>query len=204
MFGEFKYRFRLKKINRIWRKENQHNFTFLNCYGSSEYISVGNYTYGRINAVRFGDRTKLFIGNFCSIADEVLFMLSTEHRMDCLSTYPFRTKVCGARWEAGSKGDIVIDDDVWIGTRAIIMSGVHIGQGAVVAAGAVVTKDVPPYGVVGGVPAKVIKYRFDQNTIEKLLTVDFSKINEKFIFSHIESFYTDIKDECDLTWLPRK
>lgn len=154
MLGRLKQRLHLKKINQCWRENNKHNFTVLDYAGLQDYITVGNYTYGHIRAIGLGDNTKLKIGNLCSIADEVLFMLNAEHRMDCLSTYPFRVKMCGERWEAGSKGDIVVDDDVWIGTRAIIMSGVHIGQGAVVAAGAVVTKDVPPYAVVGGYQQK--------------------------------------------------
>ena len=82
--------------------------------------------------------------------------------------------------------NIVIDDDVWIGYGATIMSGVHIGQGAVVAAGAVVTKNVPPYAIVGGVPAKLIKYRFSSNMIEELLKIDYSKLPEEMIKGHID------------------
>ncbi|MBK7803608.1 MAG: CatB-related O-acetyltransferase [Chloracidobacterium sp.] len=78
-----------------------------------------------------------------------------------------------------SKGPILIKDDVWIGTRATIMSGLTIGQGAIVAAGSVVVKDVPPYSIVAGTPAKVIKYRFDEQTIRSLLAViDYSKLDD--------------------------
>lgn len=76
---------------------------------------------------------------------------------------------------ASCKGAIIVDDDVWIGESAIIMAGVHIGRGAVIGAGAVVTKDVPPYAVAVGTPAKIVKYRFDHETIDKLLKIDFNK-----------------------------
>ncbi|MGN9105593.1 DapH/DapD/GlmU-related protein [Oliverpabstia intestinalis] len=91
--------------------------------------------------------------------------------------------------ESFAKGDIRVDDDVWIGYGASIMSGVHIGQGAVVAAGAVVTKDVPPYAIVGGVPAKVIKYRFEPEMIEELLKVDYSELTKEDIEKHIDDLY---------------
>lgn len=106
--------------------------------------------------------------------------------------------------EEFSKGNIEADDDVWIGYGATIMSGVHIGQGAVVAAGAVVTKDVPPYAIVGGVPAKVIKYRFSEIMIEELLKIDFSKLTEEAIKSHIDELYTELEGVGQLEWLPKK
>ena len=94
------------------------------------------------------------------------------HRMDWVSTFPFyfQANIFKSSKNAYEKvGDTVIGDDVWIGSEAMIMAGVTIGSGAVVAARAVVTKDVPPYAVVGGNPAQVIKYRFDEETIAKLL-----------------------------------
>ena len=106
--------------------------------------------------------------------------------------------------ERFSKGNIEVDDDVWIGYGATIMSGVHIGQGAVVAAGAVVTKDVAPYAIVGGVPAKIIKYRFPETMIEELLKIDYSKLTEEAIKSHIDELYTELEDVGQLEWLPKK
>lgn len=82
----------------------------------------------------------------------------------------------------------MIKDDVWIGAQATIMSGVTIGQGAVIGAKALVTKDVPPYAIVGGVPAKVIKYRFEKEIIDELLKIDFSKLDYKVIKEHITLF----------------
>lgn len=120
---------------------------------------------------------KLVIGKFCSIACGAKFMFtSANHKMSSLSTYPFPIfyeewgldvkDICNA-WD--NKGDIVIGNDVWIGYEAVIMSGVTIGDGAIIGTRAVVTKDVPPYTIVGGVPAKPIRKRFDDATIERLI-----------------------------------
>ena len=106
--------------------------------------------------------------------------------------------------EGVSKGNIIVDDDVWIGFRSTILSGVHIGQGAIVAAGSVVTKDVPPYAIVGGVPAKVIKYRFSPEMITELLRVDYSQLTEELVKEHIEDLYKDLEDKGQLQWLPKK
>lgn len=120
---------------------------------------------------------KLKIGKFCSIACGAKFIFtSANHSLKSLSTYPFPiffeewgldVKNISEAWD--NKGDIVIGSDVWIGYEAVILSGVTIGDGAVVGARAVVTKDVPPYTVVGGVPARPIKKRFDEQTIDRLL-----------------------------------
>ena len=124
-----------------------------------------------------GDR--LEIGKFCSIACGAKFLFtSANHTMRSLSTYPFPiffeewgldVKDIRSAWD--NRGDIIIGSDVWIGYEAVILSGVTIGNGAIIGARAVVTKDVPPYTIVGGVPAKPIRRRFDEETaarIEKL------------------------------------
>ena len=106
--------------------------------------------------------------------------------------------------EGVSKGNIIVDDDVWIGFRSTILSGVHIGQGAIVAAGSLVTKDVPPYAIVGGVPAKVIKYRFSPEMITELLKVDYNQLTEELVKEHIEDLYRDLEDTSQLWWFPKK
>lgn len=122
---------------------------------------------------------RLVIGKFCSIACGAKFLFTSgNHAMQSLSTYTFPVffeewnldvKDITSAWD--NKGDIVIGNDVWIGYEAVIMSGVTIGDGAIIGTRAVVTKDVPPYTIVGGVPAKTIRKRFDEDTIKKLLTL---------------------------------
>jgi Acetyltransferase (isoleucine patch superfamily) len=119
---------------------------------------------------------RLIIGKFCSIACGAKFIFtSANHSMKSLSTYPFPifADQWGLDWKNvadawDNKGDIVIGNDVWIGYEAVIMPGVHIGDGAIVGTRAVVTKDVPPYTIVGGVPAREIRRRFDPVTAEAL------------------------------------
>ena len=123
------------------------------------------------------NKEKLVIGKFCSIACRAKFLFnSANHTLSSLSTYPFpiffdewglEKSDVGAAWDR--KGDIVIGNDVWIGYEAVILAGVTIGDGAVIGARAVVTKDVPPYAIVGGVPARVIRSRFTEETVKALL-----------------------------------
>ena len=122
------------------------------------------------------NKDKLKIGKFCSVACGAKFLFtSANHTMKSLSTYPFPIffeewglagKDISNAWD--NRGDIVIGNDVWIGYEAVILSGVTIGDGAIIGTRAVVTKDVPPYTIVGGVPAKPIRKRFDDETIKKL------------------------------------
>ena len=150
IYGFIIRKLKLFSAKRNWRKCNSHNFTSISRIGDCSLCSVGNYTYGRINISSSNPISHLYIGNYCSIAANVEFILNNEHRYDCISTYPFKAMLVDHKPEAQSKGDIVIEDDVWIGDSVHIMSGVHIGQGAVIAAGAVVTHDVPPYAIWGG------------------------------------------------------
>lgn len=92
---------------------------------------------------------------------------------------------------------------MWIGYGATIMSGVHIGQGAVVAARAVVTKDIPPYAIVGGVPATIIKYRFPVEMIRELERIDYSKLTKEIVAEHINELYEELTDVKQLDWLPK-
>lgn len=183
----------LCKFQAAWRKENKHNQTVpMGDYGFGS-VTVGKGTYGDLHVQMSGSEAKLCIGNYCSIAPDVQFLLSVEHSMNTVSTFPFNLMVLeSGKSESLTKGDIVIDDDVWLGTKSIIMSGVHIGQGAVVAAGAVVTKDVPSYAIVAGVPAKILRYRFDEEIIKKLSQIDFSSLDRVKIQEINDILYTPI------------
>lgn len=138
---------------------------------------------------------KLIIGKFCSIACGAKFIFnSANHRLSSLSTYPFpifyeewnlQMKDVSKAWD--NKGNIVVGNDVWIGYEAIILAGVTVGDGAVIGARAVVTKDVPPYTIVGGIPARIIRRRFDEETIHALLRIKWwnwrpEQIRKKIIF----------------------
>ncbi|NRA74247.1 MAG: CatB-related O-acetyltransferase [Rickettsiales bacterium] len=115
---------------------------------------------------------KLIIGKFCQIATGVRFIMNgSNHAMDGISTYPF--KVFGKAWQefpmnAKSKGDTIIGNDVWIGNNVTIMQGIKIGDGAIIGTNSLVTKDVLPYTIVGGNPAREIRKRFDEDVIQML------------------------------------
>jgi virginiamycin A acetyltransferase len=154
-------------------------------------VTVGDYSYydDPYGAEAFLDRNvryhfdfvgdRLVIGPFCAIGRGVqIIMNGATHAMGGFSTYPFNIFGHGwedgfdpATWAAENRGDTVIGPDVWIGTEAMILPGINIGAGAIVAARTVVTADVPPYAVVGGNPARVLRQRFDADTVARLLAV---------------------------------
>jgi acetyltransferase-like isoleucine patch superfamily enzyme len=134
------------------------------------------YTYGTENLIirSWGEGAEVHIGSFCSIADNVQLFLGGNHRTDWATTYPFGHIYQDVfKWHGeghpATKGDITIGNDVWLGSGCTIMSGVTIGDGAVVSANSTVVKDVPAYAIVGGNPAKVVKHRFTEKQIEKLM-----------------------------------
>lgn len=138
------------------------------------HIDVGAYSYGIPKVYAYGDGTRLAIGKFCSISARVTIFLGGEHRYDWITTYPFNVKwkkFAHIQGNPRSKGDVVIGNDVWIGYGATIFSGVRIGDGAVIAAHAVVTKNVPPYAVFYGNPAGLLFYRFSAEKIAALLKI---------------------------------
>lgn len=178
---------------KIYPRTGDKEIVYLKNVVQSPFITVGDYTMYNdfVNDPRgfeknnvlyhypYVNNDRLIIGKFCSIACGAKFLFnSANHALQPLTTYPFSifweewglemTAITGA-WE--NKGDIVIGNDVWIGYEAVIMAGVTIGDGAIIGTRAVVTKDVPPYAIVGGVPAKIIRMRFDEATINKLLQI---------------------------------
>ena len=196
-------KFQLLKIR--WRNQNFYNDTYPGCYFDIEKVEIGKKTYGQINAHVSGiDGEMLKIGSYCSIAPSVHFILAGEHRYSCISTFPFKQKILHSDIDTLTKGEIIVGDDVWIGENSTVLSGVKIGQGAVIAAGSVVTKDVPPYAIVGGVPAKTIRYRFPQEIINELMKVDYDQLTDEMIKEHIDDLYVDLKNKSQLEWLPKK
>lgn len=193
ILNDLRKHIKLNAFKRKWvRQHPESELIPMNCFPSG-VVEVGRYSYGELNVVTFDSKTKLRIGSFVSIAQHVAFLLDVEHYVDHLSTFPWKVKMLGESTpETFSKGDIVIDDDVWIGYGATIMSGVHVAQGAVIAAGAVVTKDVPAYVIVGGVPAKVIKNRFTKDKLDRVVnTIDYRKITSDWVKEHIDDLYSD-------------
>ena len=178
--------------DKIYPRSNDDRIVYLKNVITKPNIEVGDYTiyndfvhdprdFEKNNILYHypinGDKLK--IGRYCSIACGSKFLFTSgNHALASLSTYTFpifyeewgldAKDICGA-WD--NKGDIIVGNDVWIGFEAVILSGVTIGDGAIIGARAVVTKDVPPYTIVGGVPAKPIRKRFDDRTIEKLLSL---------------------------------
>ena len=155
-------------------------------------ISVGHGTYGigekTVLLFREDDRVK--IGKYCSVAFGVTIIASGEHNYSGVANYPFAAMLYeDADRDTFSKGQVRIGNDVWLGANATILSGVTIGDGAVVAAGAVVTESVPPYAIVGGVPARVIKYRFAAEAIESMLRIAWWNWSPECIRENMELFY---------------
>jgi acetyltransferase-like isoleucine patch superfamily enzyme len=144
---------------------------------ASGRVTFGRGTYGSptVKAFQHDDVTRLVVGSYTSIAPEVTFLLGGEHNTGWVTTFPMR--IVGSLPGAGrdghpaSRGDIVVGSDVWLGWGALILSGVTIGDGAVVGARAVVARDVPPYGIVLGNPARLARFRFDEPIREALLRI---------------------------------
>jgi acetyltransferase-like isoleucine patch superfamily enzyme len=142
-------------------------------------LNVGRHTYGHesIEVRDWGEGANLTIGSFCSIADRVVVYLGGNHRLDWVTTFPF--SAFPDQWETArgiaghpaTNGDVTIGNDVWIGSGATFMSGVSVGDGAAIATNSVITRDVEPYAIVGGNPAKPIRRRFAPDLVEGLLRI---------------------------------
>lgn len=166
----------IRKIRRTTTDKNKVFFTSeLLALHTTAKVKVGEYTYGLPTVMHWGEKASLKVGKYCSFAPNVVISLGGNHRIDWVTTYPFSSlqetwpEAAMIEGSPATKGDVVIGNDVWVGYGATILSGVTIGDGAVVAACSVVTKDVAPYAIVAGNPARQIKKRFDDATIERLL-----------------------------------
>ena len=192
--------------NSIYPNENIKQVCYIENVIKNPNIQVGDYTYyDDLNGAEefekhvthhydfLGD--KLIIGRFCAIAHGIEFVMNgANHQMCSVTTYPFY--IMGNGWEKTTptlddlpitvKGDTIIGNDVWIGQNVVVMPGIHIGNGAIIAANSVVTKNVPDYHIVGGNPAKIIRKRFDDNLIQYLLALKWWNWSAEKIFNNLE------------------
>lgn len=181
---------RLSLFRKAWRKSNRHNDTYPVRYVSVRNVTVGKYSYGPLDITAFeAENEGLQIGNYVSLARGVRFILGGNHATSGFSTYPFGSRFIRGGKGSTSKGPIVVEDDVWIGMDTIILSGVRIGKGAVIGAGSVVTRDIPPYAIAAGNPAVVKKYRFTSDVISELTEL------------HMDDFLVDRIDEKTIKYL---
>ena len=186
---------RLRRL-RLLLSSQPENLFFTKDHFQSHIINfgweIGDFTYGK-PVVIGGMVAKLHIGKYCSISENCSIILA-DHNSNHVSTFPFlNVQTTGAvspqpmpDLHAISKGDIFIGNDVWIGRNTLILSGTSIGDGAVIGAGSIITKDVPPYAIVVGNPGRIVKYRFDQFTIEKLLQIRWWDWDPSFVFENSE------------------
>ncbi len=166
--------------------------------GWPAHVSVGRHTYGlsKRNFVQPHASAPISIGAFCSIGPEVLIFGRADHPTGLVSTYPFRTKLLApdaGNADAVTKGPVRIGNDVWIGARAMILSGVTVGDGAIIGAGAVVARDVSAYGIVVGNPAVLLKYRFAPEIVSALLAIRWWDWPDEKIRAFEAEFYGPIE-----------
>ncbi|WP_449620059.1 Vat family streptogramin A O-acetyltransferase [Robertmurraya sp. Marseille-Q9965] len=191
--------------NAIYPNEAIPSLCFIKNVITRSNIIVGDYTYydDITGAEKFEEHVthhyefigdKLIIGKFCAIAKGIEFIMNgANHRMSSVTTYPFN--IMGNGWEKSTptledlpfKGDTVIGNDVWIGQNVTVMPGVHIGDGAIIAANSVVVKDVPPYHIAGGNSCKIIKKRFNDELIEHLRNIKWWDWPARKIFDNLEA-----------------
>ena len=165
-------------------------------------VCEGNFTYGKPYFKQWpGSLNASYIcGNFCSIASNVKVYLGGNHRTDWVTTYPFghiHTDILNTTIQGhpATRGDVIIGNDVWIADNVTIMSGVHVGDGAVIACNSHVVKDVEPYSIVGGNPAKFIKYRFTHKQIKSSLKIQWWNWSVKKINDNLHLLCNDKIDE---------
>ena len=171
---------------------------WLNAHIQDPRVMVGEYTYfdRHITLRVWKPEDRIEIGKFCSLAQDVVIFGGGEHITTRATTFPFKWLSADANpderyADAATKGVTVIGHDVWIGYRAIVLSGVKIGNGAVIGAGSVVTKDIPDYAIAAGNPARVIRDRFQPETIQRLLKLRWWDWDVSAIFANLDLLYTN-------------
>jgi virginiamycin A acetyltransferase len=173
----------------ISRRLNRHNLTavYLRKDIKKRGFEVGEFSYGLPIIRDWGGPTRLVMGKYCSIADGVEIFLGGNHRVDWATTYPF--PAMASLWKEArsivghpaTRGDVVIGSDVWLGAKCVILSGITIGHGAVVGTRAVVTRDVPPYAIVAGNPARIVKMRFNKEDVQRMLAASWWELDRETV-----------------------
>lgn len=180
-----------RKIEKLLGKPARSLLNFRKQYPD---YSIGINNYGVPNIKNPHDKATLKIGSYCSIAPNVKIYMGGMHRTDWVTTYPFPAFIRDTghikNWDI-THGDVIIGNDVWLCANCVILSGVTIGHGAVVANSSIVTKDVPPYAIVGGNPAKLIRWRFDENTRSVLLDSKWWDWPEAEVLSIVDKLCSD-------------
>lgn len=186
-----------------------HDYTFLK---NDKYVTIGNKTYDNGALVWRWTKAKLVIGNYCSIANNVRFIVDEGfHTLSNITNYPlvnnlFKEEIIKNKnpiltnrilSKVSQKEGITIGNDVWIGMGTYIMPGVTIGNGVTIGANSVVTKDIPDYAIVAGSPAKIIRFKYSDSTIEKLNKIAWWNWDEKLVKERIEDFYTSVDNFID-------
>lgn len=200
--------------NKLYPNENIKTVCYIRNLPARANVEIGDYTYYSDNNDSpehfyehilhhyefLGD--KLIIGKFCAIAEGVTFIMNgANHRMDGLTSYPFN--IFGGGWEKVTptldqlpfKGNTVIGNDVWIGQQVTVMPGITIGDGAIIASNSTVTKNVEPYSIVGGNPARLIRKRFSDKLIGLLSKVQWWNWDEHKLFQHLELLVSGCDEE---------
>jgi chloramphenicol O-acetyltransferase type B len=194
-------------VNRFWRQiARLRRFVEANTtaprptlQGRYPEHQIGRGCYGPLEIKSFGaEGEAVIIGNFCSFAEETAILVGADHRHDWVSTYPFtvfdRRAAHISGHPAPSQG-VRIGSDVWMGFRSMVLDGVTVGDGAVIAAGAVVAKDVRPYAIVAGCPAREIGRRFGDEAIERLLEIAWWEWSDSEIADHFEQLLSNDIDQ---------
>jgi acetyltransferase-like isoleucine patch superfamily enzyme len=170
-------------------------------------VEIGKFTFGSPKILSWRRDDKLKIGKFCMFTNDVIILPGGEHDLRRVTAYPLMDCFHSSKNEdadSSSKGPVIIGNDVWVGAGAIILSGVKIGDGAIVGAGSVVTHDVPPYCIVAGNPARIVRLRFSEDQIERLLKIawwnwreDKIKANIKYLYGDIDTFIEKFCEKGD-------